>query len=104
MPMETILQIEYSPGLLSERRAILEPLGYDVISVLGFSDAVDRELLKQPIVVVARLRDPKLLGEIRRVNTEIDLEGVYRGNLYPNGNSNPALSSAAFYWQIAYHY
>jgi len=37
-------------------------------------------------------------------NTEIDLEGVYRGNLYPNGNSNPALSSAAFYWQIAYHY
>jgi len=52
MPMETVLQIEYSPGLLSERRAILEPLGYNVISVLGFSDALDRELLKQPIRVV----------------------------------------------------
>jgi len=28
--METVLQIEYSLALLSERRAILEPLGYDV--------------------------------------------------------------------------
>ena len=50
--MKTVLQIEYSPGLLSERRSILEPLGYDVISVLGFSDALDRDLLKQPIGVV----------------------------------------------------
>ena len=37
-------------------------------------------------------------------NTELDLEGVYRGNLYPNGTNNSPLSSAAFYWQIAYHY
>jgi hemolysin activation/secretion protein len=37
-------------------------------------------------------------------NTDIDLEGVYRGNLYPNGNTNPGLSAAAFYWQIAFHY
>jgi CheY-like chemotaxis protein len=50
--METVLQIEYSPGLLSERSSILEPLGYNVISVLGFSDALDRKLLKQPIGVV----------------------------------------------------
>lgn len=50
--MKTVLQIEYSPGLLSERRAILDPLGYNVISVLGFSDALDRVLLKQPIGVV----------------------------------------------------
>lgn len=52
MITETVLQIEYSLGLLSERRAILGPLGYNVISVLGFSDALDRELLKQPIGVV----------------------------------------------------
>jgi hypothetical protein len=52
MSMETVLQVEYSPGLLSERRAILEPLGYNVISVLGFSDALDRELLKHPIRAV----------------------------------------------------
>ena len=52
MPTETVLQIEHSPGMLSERRAILEPLGYNVISVLGFSDALDGSLLRQPIGVV----------------------------------------------------
>jgi DNA-binding NtrC family response regulator len=52
MPTETVLQIEHSPGMLSERRAILEPLGYNVISVLGFSDALDGTLLRQPIGVV----------------------------------------------------
>lgn len=38
--------------------------------------------------------------------TEIDLEGVYRGNPYPTG-SGPgisALRSAAFYWQVAFRY
>ena len=50
--MKTVLQIEYSPGLLSERRSILEPLGYDVISVLGFSDALDRDVLRQPVGVI----------------------------------------------------
>jgi DNA-binding NtrC family response regulator len=52
MPTETVLQIEHSPGMLSERRAILEPLGYNVISVLGFTDALDGSLLRQPIGVV----------------------------------------------------
>ncbi len=52
MPTETVLQIEHSPSMLSERRAILEPLGYNVISVLGFSGALDRTLLRQRIGVV----------------------------------------------------
>lgn len=50
--MQTVLQVEYSPGILSTRRSILEPLGYDVISVLGFSAALDRDLLRQPIGAV----------------------------------------------------
>ena len=52
MPTETVLQIEHSPGMLSERRAILESLGYNLISVLGFTDALDGSLLRQPIGVV----------------------------------------------------
>jgi len=50
--MGAILQIEHSPSLLSARRSILEPLGYDVISVLGFSDAFDSSLLRQPIAAI----------------------------------------------------
>jgi hypothetical protein len=50
--METVLQIEYSPGLLSERTSILEPLGYAVVSVLGFSAALDYDLSKKPIGVI----------------------------------------------------
>jgi hemolysin activation/secretion protein len=35
-------------------------------------------------------------------STEIDLEGAYRINLFPNGQSSgvSALNSAAFYWQV----
>jgi hypothetical protein len=50
--MGTVLQIEYSASLLSLRRSILEPLGYDVISVLGFSDALNLNLLRHPIGVI----------------------------------------------------
>jgi hypothetical protein len=50
--METVLQIEYSPGLLSERWAILDPLGYNVISVLGFFEALDRDLSRHSIGVI----------------------------------------------------
>jgi hemolysin activation/secretion protein len=38
--------------------------------------------------------------------TEVDFEGVYRGNKYPNG-SGPnvsALRTAAFYWQVSFHF
>ncbi len=38
--------------------------------------------------------------------TEIDFEGAYRGNLYPNG-SGPnvsALRTAAFYWQVSFRF
>jgi DNA-binding NtrC family response regulator len=50
--MKAVLQIEHSPNLLLDRRSILEPLGYDVISVLGLPDAYDRNLLRQPIGVL----------------------------------------------------
>jgi hemolysin activation/secretion protein len=38
--------------------------------------------------------------------TEIDLEGVYRMNRYPNGQSVgvSALKSAAFYWQVLFRF
>jgi hemolysin activation/secretion protein len=38
--------------------------------------------------------------------TEVDFEGVYRGNTYPNG-SGPgvsALRTAAFYWQVSFRF
>jgi hemolysin activation/secretion protein len=38
--------------------------------------------------------------------TELDLEGVYRGNLYPNGRGPgvSALRTAAFYWQVSFRF
>jgi hypothetical protein len=37
---------------------------------------------------------------------ELDLEGVYRMSLYPNGQSagSSPLDSAAFYWQLLYRF
>lgn len=39
-------------------------------------------------------------------STEIDLEGVYRMNRYPNGQGPDisALNTAAFYWQVLYRF
>ena len=37
--MKTILQIEFSPGLLEDRAAILRRSGCTVMSVLGFDEA-----------------------------------------------------------------
>jgi hemolysin activation/secretion protein len=39
-------------------------------------------------------------------STEVDLEGVYRGNLYPNGTGPnvSALRTAAFYWQVSFRF
>lgn len=36
------------------------------------------------------------------MSTEVDFEGVYRQNRYPNGQVYPIapLGSAAFYWQL----
>ncbi len=50
--MGVVLQIEYSRSLLSLRQSILEPLGSKVISVLGFSNALDLSLLRYPIGVI----------------------------------------------------
>jgi hemolysin activation/secretion protein len=39
-------------------------------------------------------------------STELDFEGVYRGNTYPNGEGTEvsALRSAAFYWQASFRF
>ena len=37
--LKTVLQIEFSPSLLSEREAVLKRQGYPVISILGSSNA-----------------------------------------------------------------
>jgi len=47
-----VLQIEYSPSLLSLRRSILERAGYGVISVLGTADALAPSLPRQSIGVI----------------------------------------------------
>jgi hypothetical protein len=39
--LKTVLQIEFSPSLLSEREAVLKRQGYPVISILGSSNARD---------------------------------------------------------------
>jgi hemolysin activation/secretion protein len=36
--------------------------------------------------------------------TEIDLEGVYRMNRYPNGVNTSALPATAFYWQVLHRF
>lgn len=52
--MKTILQVEFSPSLLSEREAILKRQGYPVISVLGSFNArnVDVSAPEMGVVVV----------------------------------------------------
>ena len=72
--MGAILQIEHSPSLLSARRSILEPLGYDVISVLGFSDAFDSSLLAAVGTALPETMVPivALLGRLDLVFTEAD--------------------------------
>jgi hemolysin activation/secretion protein len=38
--------------------------------------------------------------------TEVDFEGAYRGNTYPNGSGSnvSALRTAAFYWQVSFRF
>ena len=52
MAAAAVLQIEYSPSLLSLRRSILERGGYSVISVLGTADALAPSLPRQSIAVI----------------------------------------------------
>ena len=64
--MADVLQIEYSPNLLSLRRDILAPLGYSVISILGTADALAPSLLRQSIGTIvighgASCHDRKIL-------------------------------------------
>jgi hypothetical protein len=47
-----ILQIEFSPGLLSDREAILKRHGYHVISILGSANARGLEVSDPTIGVV----------------------------------------------------
>ncbi len=50
--MKMILQVEYSPSLLSAREEVLKPLGYSVKSILGSRAARDRDICVQPVGVV----------------------------------------------------
>lgn len=50
--MKTVLQVEFSPSLLSEREAILKRQGYPVISILGASNARNVDLSASEIGVV----------------------------------------------------
>ena len=50
--MKTVLQVEFSPSLLSEREAVLKRNGYPAISVLGSSNARNLDLSASGIGVV----------------------------------------------------
>ena len=52
--MKTVVQIEFSPSLLSEREAVLKRQGHPVISILGSSKArtVDASAPGMGVVVV----------------------------------------------------
>ena len=50
--MKTVLQIEFSPSLLSEREAVLKRSGYPTISVLGSSNARNLDLSAPGIGVI----------------------------------------------------
>ena len=52
MAAAAVLQIDYSPSLLSLRRSILERAGYGVISLLGTADALAPSLRRQSIAVI----------------------------------------------------
>lgn len=52
--LKTVLQIEFSPSLLSEREAVLKRQGHHVISILGSSNAriIDVSVSGMGVVVV----------------------------------------------------
>lgn len=84
--MKTALQIEFSPGLLAERAAVLKRNGYRVISALGPSDARSLGVLAPAIgvVVIAHraswLERDGLVVHFREVFREVPIVALLRSN------------------------
>jgi hemolysin activation/secretion protein len=97
----TSLELQLNTPLPVPEKLPLSPLQAQFYLFYDWGDAWQNTRLENDVTLQS------LGGGVRlsvNTNTDIDLEGVYRGNLYPNGNTNPGLSAAAFYWQIAFHY
>ena len=82
--MKTVLQIEFSPSLLSEREAILKRQGYPVISILGSSNArnVDVSAPGIGVVVVGHgapwLERESLIAYFRELSPGIPIVALLR--------------------------
>jgi len=63
--VNAVLQVEFSPSLLSEREAILKRHGYPVVSVLGSSNAQSLDVFTLRIGVV--VMDMVLPGRSARI-------------------------------------
>ena len=82
--MKTVLQVEFSPSLLSEREAILKRQGYPVISILGSSNARNLDVSASGIGVVVvghgapRLEREDLISSFRELLPGIPIVALLR--------------------------
>jgi hypothetical protein len=82
--LKTVLQIEFSPSLLSEREAVLKRQGYPVIFILGSSKArnVDVSAPGMGVVVVGhgapRLERESLIAYFRELLPGIPIVALLR--------------------------
>jgi hypothetical protein len=93
--LKTVLQIEFSPSLLSEREAVLKRQGYPVISILGSSNAqnVDVSAPETGVVVVGHgapwLECESLISHFRELLLGIPIVALLR-------RTDPPFSGADF--------
>jgi hypothetical protein len=82
--LKTVLQIEFSPSLLSEREAVLKRQGYPVTSILGSSNArnVDVSAPGMGVVVVGHgapwLERESLIAYFRELLPGISIVALLR--------------------------
>jgi hypothetical protein len=77
--LKAVLQVEFSPGLVIEREAVLKRAGYQVVSVIGSSNARSHDVSDSAIgVVVVGHGAPRLERE--------DLIARFRGDFTWNSN------------------
>jgi DNA-binding NtrC family response regulator len=82
--LKTVLQVEFSPSLLLDREAVLKRAGYQVISVLGSSNARSLEVSDSAIGVIVighgalRLDRQDLIAHFRETLPGIPIVALFR--------------------------
>ena len=84
--MKTVLQVEFSPSLLLEREAILKRAGFQVISVLGSTEAQGLKVSDSAIEVVVIghgatwLERKDLITQFRKALPGVQIVALLRAN------------------------